>query len=485
MKLSFAPTVVTNRLLGVVWGIVIALLLVLAIDSFIAKPGGDSLIFMYVAQGILEGEVPYLDRWDHKGPLLYLINAVGLLIDEVWGIWIVQALFLLGTIYFALILLRKAFGTTPALFALALFLILFSRFNPPGNYTEQYALLFQFLALYLLFRSHQQPHREFRLIHFALLHMTIGALGAASFLLRPDLAALWIAIGIYWFLLRGAAFRKLGWAALGGGCALLFVAALFGTLGAFGALWDAVIVYNFAYSDASFPERLATVRYLSTEILFASLLTLAGWSIGVFCLAKGRVQGDHRKALLATALILLPLQIVSISLPGYGWPHYYLAALPAATVLLALVMWFVLEQERIFLKLLIVALFIGTAYTSLPHANFARLTGKYAGDALYAENNQSRLAERIRGITKPNDCILVWGRGPGLYLLSDRNAPSRFFYQYPLIKPNYANQSLREEFVSDIKEKEPRLIIDMRNSRFPPLGQCRASRLASRSQVYA
>ena len=174
MKPLLVPALVTNRLLGVVWGIVIALLLVLAIDSFIAKPGGDSAIFMYVAQGILEGEVPYLDRWDHKGPLLYLINAVGLLIEESWGIWIVQALFLLGTIYFALIMLRKAFGITPALFALALFLILFSRFNPPGNYTEQYALLFQFLALHLLFRSHQQPHREISLIHFALLHMTIG-----------------------------------------------------------------------------------------------------------------------------------------------------------------------------------------------------------------------------------------------------------------------------------------------------------------------
>ena len=83
---------------------------------------------------------------------------------------------------------------------------------------------------------------------------------------------------------------------------------------------------------------------------------------------------------VATALILLPLQIVSISLPGYGWPHYYLAALPAATVLLALLVWFVLEQERTFLKLLIVALLIGTAYTSLPHANFARLSGKYAGE---------------------------------------------------------------------------------------------------------
>ena len=469
MKLSLVPALVTNRLFGVAWAILIALLLVLAIDSFIAKPGGDSAIFMYVAQGILEGEVPYLDRWDHKGPLLYLINAVGLLIEETWGIWIVQALFLLGTIYFALILLRKAFGTTPTLFALALFLILFSRFNPPGNYTEQYALLFQFLALYLLFRSHQQPHREFRLIHFALLHMTIGALGAASFLLRPDLAALWIAIGIYWLLLRGTAFRKLGWAALGGGCALLSVAALFGTFGAFGALWDAVIVYNFAYSDASLPERLASVRYLSTETLFASLLTLAGWVIGALCLITSRVQGDHRRAVVATALILLPLQIVSISLPGYGWPHYYLAALPAATVLLALVMWFVLEQERIFLKLLIVALLIGTAYASLPHANFARLSGKYADNALYAENNLSRLADRIRGITEPNDRILVWGRGPALYLLSDRDAPTRFFYHFPLIKPNYANQSLREEFVSDIKEKKPKLIIDMRYPGFPPL----------------
>ena len=131
MKLSFAPTVVTNRLLGVVWGIVIALLLVLAIDSFIAKPGGDSAIFMYVAQGILEGEVPYLDRWDHKGPLLYLINAVGLLIDEVWGLWLVQGVFLLGASTFAFLALRKPFGTLPALFALALFLYFFASFAPP------------------------------------------------------------------------------------------------------------------------------------------------------------------------------------------------------------------------------------------------------------------------------------------------------------------------------------------------------------------
>ena len=49
-----------NRLLGVAWVIVLAFLFVLAIDSFIGLLGMDQPIFMYVAKGMLQGEVPYL-----------------------------------------------------------------------------------------------------------------------------------------------------------------------------------------------------------------------------------------------------------------------------------------------------------------------------------------------------------------------------------------------------------------------------------------
>ena len=362
MKLSFAPTVVTNRLLGVVWGIVIALLLVLAIDSFIAKPGGDSAIFMYVAQGILEGEVPYLDRWDNKGPLLYLINAVGLLIDEVWGIWIVQALFLLGASTFAFLALRKPFGTLPALFALALFLAFFARFVQSGNFTEQYGLLFQFLTLYLFLRSEVQGRPDHSQIRFPLLHLCIGALGAASFLLRPNLVALWIPIGLYWLFLRGSSLRKLAWAVIGGAAILLAVAALFAAVGALGALWEAVFEFSFAQSTASLEDRLGVVRRLFEQSFPISLLVIAAWCISGLILIQRRAQDGHFRSTLVLTLILLPLEVVSFSLSGFSYLHYYLAALPVIALLLALLAWTALEYLPIARALTATLILFSAAY---------------------------------------------------------------------------------------------------------------------------
>ena len=189
----------------------------------------------------MEGDIPYLHRWDNKGPLLYLLNLFGLLIHDTWGLWLVQGLFLLGASTFAFLALRKPFGTLPALFALALFLAFFPRFVQSGNFTEQYGLLFQFLTLYLFLRSHELPNpAPFPSPLSLLLHLAIGTLGAASFLLRPNLVGLWIAIGLYWLFLRGSSLRKLAWAVIGGATILLAVAALFAAVGALGALWETV-----------------------------------------------------------------------------------------------------------------------------------------------------------------------------------------------------------------------------------------------------
>ena len=236
------PALTFNRLIFVAWAIVLGFLFVLAIDSFTATFGVDQSVFVYVAKGILQGEVPYLDRWDHKGPLLYLINLIGLIIDENWGMWVIQGLFLLGSVWLSFSTLKKVFGTLPALFALAVFLTLFRKFTPPGNFAEQFGLLFQFLALYLFIRSEEQCRSDHTQIRFPLLHICIGALGAASFLLKPNLVALWIALGIYWVIMRGTSLHRLIWAVAGGGTVLILVAAFFKSLGALGALWDAVFV---------------------------------------------------------------------------------------------------------------------------------------------------------------------------------------------------------------------------------------------------
>ena len=428
-----------------------------------------------MANGILQGEVPYLDRWDHKGPLLYLINLIGLIIDETWGMWAIQGLFLLGSVWLSFSTLKKVFGTLPALFALAVFLTLFRKFTPPGNFTEQFGLLFQFLTLFLFIRSEEQGRPDHSQIRFPLLHICIGALGAASFLLRPDLVALWIALGIYWVIMRGTSLHRLTWAVAGGGTVLILTAAFFKSLGALGALWDAVFVYNLAYSDATLATKVEVIRDLAAQMFPISLLVIAGWCIGIVFLIQRLRQKKRLKGLIVISLILLPLEVVSLSLSEFAYPHYYLTALPVVMLLLAFIISFVLEQRLVTPSIMGVTLLLGAAYfTSLP-SSVSHLADKYENAAALPGASLSPQAVRHRDLiqrsTRPDETIFVWGSGVWMYLYSNRDAPTRYFYGVPLSEPNYTTRSMHDEFLSDLKEQMPKLIIDMRTNGLPHLAE--------------
>ena len=73
-------------LVVIAWSLFLIPLFLWAVDAFVQMPRRDSGANLYVAQGMLEGETPYLDRWAHKGPLIYVLNAIGLLLSEAWGV---------------------------------------------------------------------------------------------------------------------------------------------------------------------------------------------------------------------------------------------------------------------------------------------------------------------------------------------------------------------------------------------------------------
>ena len=430
--------------------------------------------FQIYSQGHLTGrETPYLDLWDHKGPLLYLVYVVGLAIDQTWGIWAVQGLFLLGSACLAFVLLRKAFGILPALFTLAMFLTYFSKFAPPGGFTEQFGLLFQFLTLYLFICSEEQGRPDHTQIRFPLLHICIGALGAASFLLRPNLVALWIALGIYWVIMGGTSFHRLIWAVAGGGAVLILTAAFFKSLGALGALWDAVFVYNLAYSEATLATKVVVIRHLTAQMIPISLLVIAGWCTGIVFLIQRLRQKKRLKGLIVISLILLPLEVVSLSLSEFAYPHYYFAALPVIMLLLAFIISFVLEQRLVTPLIMGVTLLLGAAYFTSPPSSVSHLAEKYDNAVAFPGANLSPQAVRHRDLiqrsTRPDESILVWGGAVWIYLYSDRDSSTRYFYGVPLSKPNYTTQSMYDEFLSNLKEKMPRLIIDTLSSGLPPL----------------
>jgi len=451
---------VWSALLGVGWGVLVVLLLILALDSLANAPGTDSQIFMYVAQGILEGDVPYLDRWDHKGPLIYLINLVGLVIDDVWGIWLVEGIFLLATAWLAFTIVKARFGAVAASFAVVIFLIYYGRFVQGGNLTEQYALLFQFLALYLFILTESRGAR-------IKITLAIGILAALAFLLRPDLVGVWLAIGIYWWIFhRDNALRLTLWSALGAMVVFLPVIAIFASVGGIYALWDAVFVFNFIYSDTTFAARADVILGLMSSLNFALLPLVGAWCIGLHHTLR-KTPSDSLDGILKLAVILLPMEIILISLPGRQYDHYYLAVLPVLTILIGFFVHMVVKNLHVPASLVSVGLLLITSLYYIPDVwgdlYLERYIEKYrseGGIMTYHEWYRD-VTEYIRNRTDPDDLILVTHFNPLLYTLSERGAPSRFFYLPLHSKDRFLNSEI-DEFISDVKSKSPSFIIDKR-----------------------
>jgi hypothetical protein len=55
----------------------------------------DTEFFHYCGWAILRGQVPYRDFFDHKPPLIYFVNAAGILLGS-WGMWIITTGFALA-----------------------------------------------------------------------------------------------------------------------------------------------------------------------------------------------------------------------------------------------------------------------------------------------------------------------------------------------------------------------------------------------------
>ena len=63
--------------------------------------GIDSPIFMNMGKGILNGDIPYRDLFDHKGPLIFYIDALGWkLFGNTLGIFIIEVIFMTVDMFF-------------------------------------------------------------------------------------------------------------------------------------------------------------------------------------------------------------------------------------------------------------------------------------------------------------------------------------------------------------------------------------------------
>ena len=122
----------------------------LTVNPFTLYSGYDPSIFEQMGLGMLQGRIPYVDLFDHKGFLLYVINAIGIwMAPGHTGIYILLSLCLSLTFFLWLrisdVLVHPSLRYFPALITL-----LFALTCEGGNMTETWSLLAISLPIYYL-----------------------------------------------------------------------------------------------------------------------------------------------------------------------------------------------------------------------------------------------------------------------------------------------------------------------------------------------
>jgi len=152
--------------------------------------GGDATFFEIIGLGITQGKVPYVDLFDHKGPLVFFINALGYLMGiGKYGVFVLQVLFMTLSFWF----MRKIAGLftgseAKAWAAVALCIIPLFDFCVDGNHCEEWMLPFAAASLYCSVKYVLGKERKHPLGYGILYGISFGVM----FYIRPTDAAMWV-----------------------------------------------------------------------------------------------------------------------------------------------------------------------------------------------------------------------------------------------------------------------------------------------------
>jgi|LFRM01.1.fsa_nt_gb hypothetical protein len=434
-------------------------------------PGRDSGVFIYVGEQILDGRLPYLDVWDHKGPLLYYINAFGILLGfhSLYGLWAIQFIFISLSALVSLHLLKLSFGKIPAIAGTFFWLLNLHILIEGGNLTEMYALLFQFLAILFFLLSERRNSLKYMFL--------VGIFIGLCVALKPNILGIAIAAIIfsglkgitikdYYYPLKSTVILIIG------GILPLFVFLVyFITNGVAYDFIDQYIRYNLIYSSTPIYLKLKSIYY-AFDLIYGIMFVIGAWILtltitAAHCNTKSMRDFIKNYPLIIFSGILLPLDLILASSGGRNYGHYYMTLLPVLSILFATLIWYIFKcfKSEYKIKLMNYCLDgvkILVIVILLPMVLYFFITTSFsvAGNIYSQNHDEHEIVSYIKENSLVSDTVLFWGAETSLNVMSNRNAPTRYVYQYPLFTHGYAKQSMMDEFLQDLKSTPPKYIID-------------------------
>mgnify|MGYP000595599312 CR=1 FL=1 len=135
-------------------------------SPFFENLGSDKEVFQYIGMIINNNQYPYTHAFDHKPPIIYLVNYLGVLVTpkSTWGVFIIlNSLGLFCTILFYKMATKTFKGLLlPILISVAFLIINNSNYIlQEGNLTRQLAAYFTTIILFIVFSNKKSSFKSF------------------------------------------------------------------------------------------------------------------------------------------------------------------------------------------------------------------------------------------------------------------------------------------------------------------------------------
>lgn len=417
-------------------------------------PSRDAGVFLYIGNSIIDGETPYRDLWDHKGPLIFWIYALGLKLGSgtIWGPWLLQIANTIASTFLCHMILKRRYSPTVAIAATSTMVLAIVPTGLEFDLTEAYALTFQLLAILSLEKIIYRPSGF-------LWQSILGISGAAAFLLKPNMVGAWLCIFLYLyiFIIKNKLNKN-----------IILIAALSGLFAITGviihlwtnnALYDAYVAiwqFNREYASTDTNQRLYAAWQLMKTSSKTGFSTFA--ALGLFAaILKWRKQSP----LVKICCFIFPVEIFLASLSGRPYAHYYIPLLSSGTILTANIINDILNK---FKKSNWPISFKKEAATiGLVMLFFIQI---YVAQKIALQNFKSHDSSRTEAVDwikksiAPNKKILILGAEAGSYFVAKRSNPCRFIYHYPILQSWSKQEDFAKEFEACYFSENPDYIID-------------------------
>jgi hypothetical protein len=284
----------------IVFLIVLICLAFFKISPFhVIVPHRDSGIFLHIGSEILQGKVLYQQAWGNSNLLIFFLNAIGLWLGKgsVWGVWGLELSFFLVMGLIEYWILRPNLSPFGSFFVIASsFLTIFQFMS--GNFTEEYALLFQIAILAFRFMCYlpnktqlSRPSASFG----------IGIMMGLVFCLKQSYIDVGVSVILYIIFLAWVEKNKrviLHLLLIGLGFFLVnisFLLYFFKNDGVYDYITSAFL-FNRYYLNLGLLERMRAIgeglEFLSLNPFLVIMCTIWLGSIIVFLIRGGKIYGE-------------------------------------------------------------------------------------------------------------------------------------------------------------------------------------------------